>query len=187
VTNKPLEHKDSWQGRYRGVRYKVAHWGVGRESLCNGQGAWNYYLYVPLMGFDDAIRPTLIAPAEQHQMASGPFWTRNYNAIPLGRLDMHYGCTYYRLHCDDGGQPIIVELGCDYNHLWDDERGYGYTLEEVAQDATRSIDALWEMYPQMRVRSEVTGKYLSLAEAEAEDAEQEARHKKYLAEQGGGA
>lgn len=45
-------------------------------------------------------------------------------------LNFHGGCNYMRKHRNDAGEIVSVQLGCDFNHLHDDERYYE-TLEEV--------------------------------------------------------
>jgi hypothetical protein len=60
-----------------------------------------------------------------------------YGLSPLGNVEMHGGITFYARHIADNGDRL-VEIGCDYNHSWDD--GRDYKIEHVIMEARATVD-----------------------------------------------
>lgn len=70
--------------------------------------------------------------------------SHDYYSEPLiCDIELHGGISYYEKHNYLEGCRC-VEVGCDYNHLWDHERGYQPSLEEVLSDACDTVDWLYE-------------------------------------------
>ena len=61
----------------------------------------------------------------------------DYYAEPLiNEIDWHCGCTWYSKHGMDGS-PRIIQIGCDYQHYWDE--GHMYNLDTVKYDVKNTI------------------------------------------------
>lgn len=58
-------------------------------------------------------------------------------------IPMHGGCTYFKIHRDNGGKEILsLEIGCDYGHYQDDRFELMTTFEEASEvvaDAERIL------------------------------------------------
>lgn len=135
-----LRPQTTWRGEHRGLQIKIVNWD------CGGMGpVWNYYVYLPEQKLGDKFQAiwledkiTKITPE------SMGFVTHDYYTAPYINVDAwHGGITYYAKHGYTEGRRC-VEIGCDYNHLWDREHGYPATLESVTQDAIATVDQLIE-------------------------------------------
>lgn len=136
-----LSKSKVWHGRHRDVGFKISLSGEGEDSFMDGLGTWCFYVFIA----EDAAAnfPALWLADEIHRWkpeAKGRI-THDYCSI-TGDMEFHGGCTFYQKHGHTDGYRY-VEMGCDYAHLWDRERG-GYVLEEILYDAKKCIDSLYE-------------------------------------------
>lgn len=53
-------------------------------------------------------------------------------------MPLHMGCSYYEEYFDQNQNPIRLEVGCDYNHLYDERYSF---MENEEQASTIFIDA----------------------------------------------
>ena len=144
-----LNKKEVWSAVVEGLAIEIVHWGVERgkfEPLNNGKGVWNYYVYLPetLLGkqFDDLWLPDDIVQFSK----DGPkHITHSYMNSSFNIDEWHSGVTYYEKLGQVKGHRII-KIGCDFNHIWDEEREYDYNLEEVAFEAENTAKALAKRY-----------------------------------------
>jgi hypothetical protein len=64
--------------------------------------------------------------------------------------DWHCGCTYLEYHRNNDGQIVSVQVGCDYNHLYD-----GHFLDMATKEDARSVfgdaDELFETLTRLGV------------------------------------
>lgn len=58
-------------------------------------------------------------------------------------MPLHGGCSYLQWHRDANGNPTSVQVGADYNHLYDEEFTH-YATPEDAYDVFRDADALFQ-------------------------------------------
>lgn len=118
----------------------IKHWGIEREHetlkpLNDGKGVWNYYVSIPEQLFPNAFSHLWLEDNLVKFIESSPWRvTHKYEDSPIYNLDWHCGCTYYAKHGHSVGHRV-VEFGCDFSHLYDRERRYNYTLEEVHSEA----------------------------------------------------
>ena len=157
MNEKELEHKDMWKGTYRGVRFEIARWGVGRDYLPDG--IWNYYLWIPLDMIPKEKHHEFLAKIKKDD--KGRINYRYTDLKLLCDLDWHGGITYYSKHGIDGN-PIVIEAGCDYAHIWDD--GKNYQLNQILHDCQNTIDELWSAIPDMYRHCSTVGGYHKLSE-----------------------
>jgi len=118
---------------YRGIRVKIVH--------PHGHCQWCYYLYLHLKQFsDESLRKTLWVPARSNAWIS--VWDYSKCTFFDG-LSWNGGMTFYDKHIAPN-KDRVIEVGCDYDHLWDRERGYPATLQGVSRDAMATIDDIHE-------------------------------------------
>lgn len=137
---KKFAHKDVWTSNLDAIlAIEIVHWGVDREDttfepLNGGKGIWNYYITV----FESLVPLELF----------NSLWLdneSNYDLAPFSQVEWHGGVTSYKKLSQTPGCRS-VKIGCDYSHLFDEERGYDYTLEEVTADALETARQLKELY-----------------------------------------
>jgi len=143
-----LHYKETWCLEHRGLSVEITHWGhTGENAFNEGQGVWNYYVYIPerltkrfneLWLEDKLVKYAECSPERVHH---------DYMQAEFAdqRFEWHGGITYYDKHGHTPGHRC-VQLGCDFNHLWDHERGYDYVMEEVAYEAVRTAKLLADYY-----------------------------------------
>lgn len=141
-----LSEKRIWNGTSpEGLAYEIQFWGVG--SMCDGHGMWNYYITIG----QDQLRP---GDWEKAWLPVSDTWKRSdghedpsyaYWGSVLDDGDFHGGITFYEKRAQVDGDRRWVKVGCDYGHLWDRERGYEYTVDEVRRDALNTCRKLAEL------------------------------------------
>lgn len=150
-----LDYKETWKGEYRDIAYSVIHWELG----------WNYYLHIPVDQLPDAVKPVFNLRSRTYKISddSNEHTSYNYPSAPIiSDLDWHGGITFYEKVRDDRGKVIGYTLGCDYLHLWDEDRVY--SVDYVAREARFSIDKLWEYIPNLKLRCGWDGKFYNADE-----------------------
>lgn len=145
-------HKDIWTFDFEGKLYiEVCHWGgTGErgdfEGLNNEKGVWNYYITIPERIISDKFEELwLLDKLERFSEASPERVTQDYMSAPFSNVDWHCGITYYEKLGQIKGHRL-VKMGCDYSHLYDSDRGFNYTLEEVCLDAMQTAIQLKLLY-----------------------------------------
>ena len=128
-----LEHKDSWKFTYKDIYCEIVHWGVGYMN--DGEGIWNSYisLYKNKVGdFDKLLcKKRKVKIATERKM-----W--DYGHLDE-MFDFHGGITYYEVIRDEfNGKIVGVKIGCDYAHLWDNNRTWDETT--IAEDLKDTVD-----------------------------------------------
>lgn len=131
-----LESIKLWRGRHRGVAFEIKN-RAGIAALDQPTGAWTAYVYLHeslVANFDFWWLPDVLSRFSE---SSPERVSHNYSALPA---KMHGGLTYYAKHGHSPGHRC-VELGCDYQHLWDD--GQRYSEDSVMVDTVETIDQLF--------------------------------------------
>ena len=108
-------HKDEWRREGSGFQIVVSRHGVPVDDITDqGPHRWAIYAYIyPKHPHFDAFDGT-------------DFWQDATQVMPL-----HCGCTFLRNHVDEKLVTTSIQVGCDYNHLHDDD----YTFYETPEDA----------------------------------------------------
>jgi len=131
------KHKDMWSIRGKDFMVQVSrHAEPSREesSGCfdaEGPHRWCVYAY--------------IYPKHPHFAAfkGNDLWQEATGVLPL-----HAGCSFLTYHRRDSGDVTSVQVGCDYNHLHDNEYTQHATKEEaweVFVDAEQLVARLTNM------------------------------------------
>jgi hypothetical protein len=126
-------HKDIWSLHGKDFLVQVSRHAepVRDESFCydsEGPHRWCIYAYIypkhPLFG--DFEGPHM--------------WQDAAVALPL-----HRGPSFLKWHLDDAGNATSVQVGCDFNHLYDNEYTHFATREDaraVFNDADELVERL---------------------------------------------
>jgi hypothetical protein len=131
-----LEMVRVWRGQHRGVQFQIKN-RDGIDGLDQPSGAWTAYIFLHetmLTNFDFWWLPDELSRFTE---ASPERVSHDYMRLPA---EMHGGLTYYAKHGHSVGHRC-VELGCDYQHLWDE--GQHYSERSVMAETMGSIDKLY--------------------------------------------
>lgn len=136
-----LRPQRTWQGQHRGISFKIVSWGKSRDETYGfPSGNWNYYVYIP-ESKSPRFEEIWLADEEKQWGGSGTkYISHDYYASILGSVEMHGGITFYSKHGHTPGHRC-VEIGCDYQHLWDE--GKYYDENDLLADAMTTIDDLF--------------------------------------------
>jgi len=119
---------------YRGT-HKGVNWEINHIERSYGEW-WTYYIFLR----KDRMKPEEFklfnAPLETYDLGGKKRKIYGYSKIP--DIDLHCGCTFYEKNKDDDLGYFYLKIGCDYNHIWDEEKGY--CLEDIIADVKKSID-----------------------------------------------
>jgi len=150
-----LERKEVWTGAHRDIRFEIVRWSMG----------WNYYLIIQREQLPDELQSKFNLPMQAHKLGEdSPIrYSAEYESgLISSDLERHGGITYYEKQRNEIGKIISFKLGCDYMHSWDMHQHY--TMESVLDDVKQSIDKLWELIPNMKVRCAYNGAYYPIEE-----------------------
>jgi hypothetical protein len=145
MTITDLSTKHTYTGEHLGLTFEIARWGVERGKfppMNNGKGCWNYYVYLherKLANFNDFW----LEPEVKEFSPGGAKYVRyDYYFSPLSSVDWHGGVTFWEGHNLLLPGQRAIQIGCDYSHLFDQERGYDYELTDVLSDCLHTIEQI---------------------------------------------
>lgn len=151
--------RELWRGTHRGIPYEVSrHWRKGHSynSEPERKPVYCFYIFVCVEQFPEQDWPKIWL--EQTFSDFGSPIYRYGNGKGLSELDWHCGQTFYEKQGING--PFrAIKVGCDYDHIWDDERHYKPAW--VAQDAIKCIDSLFVLYPSLISMNDLWKKHRS--------------------------
>jgi len=130
---------------------------------------WCHYIFLCEQQVPDtALREALfLTPKLERWSEAGPERVAfDYMRSAIADLDWHGGITFYDLVCAVPGHRVL-KAGCDYQHLWDE--GQRYDEASVIFEVKRTIDSLWERWPNILVRDQQTGEWTAQAAEAARD------------------
>lgn len=135
--NPKLHKTKRWFGEHDGVKYEIDNW----EREYDGYDCWTYYIYLFIGRIPKDYKSFWLRGRR-----SGSMIVYNYYKHPIiNELDFHGGCTWYSKESGFDGDRKTIKIGCDYSHLWDENRYY--TLESVPDDVLRTIEKFRELVP----------------------------------------
>lgn len=137
-----LKHKDVWSTKYKDVTILIEHHGVSEHEP---HGIWCYYLVFRLDCIDFPDQPDNFEPYG--------YWDNWLNRWFMQHFDsdvgFHGGITYSEKQGDN-----LVKVGCDYNHLFDQDMKEDYNQTILLSDAKDTVDAFLRKYPDYLERRE---------------------------------
>lgn len=140
-----LAVKQTYSGEHLNLNFEIIHWGVQRGKfppMNNGKGCWNYYVYLherKLTNFNDFwLEPKV----KEFSPGGTKYVSYDYYSSPLSSVDWHGGITFWEVHNLLIPGQRVIQIGCDYSHLFDQERNYDYDLTDVLSDCLRTIEEL---------------------------------------------
>jgi hypothetical protein len=147
------------RGSHFDIGFEVSNHGRREDRYGrSGQGTWCYYVIVGEPMLDAGSFAEFWLPHTECVRSSGlseP--TYAYYQARFADADWHGGVTYYEKLGGLDGAARYVKIGCDFAHLWDEERWYDYA--QVEREAKATIEALRRMYAFKR-RCIYTGRWL---------------------------
>lgn len=153
-----LKHTDKWNAVYKGIHYEISRRTLGKsgDHFMPEHSAWCYYLFLNADQVPEDLRPRFFLTPD---LTAKPWAAFKWDQTAFYELETwHSGMTYYGTELHDG-RIQIVKAGCDYDHLWDQEAGWPYSIERLDSDARRTIDELREKFPGLLGRCNYTGKW----------------------------
>ena len=146
-----LQGSTTWRAQHLGQTYEVCHHGV---SDYNPQGTWCFYVLLDERMFANPEDWKLFdLPIQERKQPEGSTW-RHFPYDDIPDMLWHCGPTFGERRTEfdrkTGRDFGVIKVGCDYNHLWDREAGYPYTLESVRQDAKACVEDFVGRFPQRK-------------------------------------
>jgi len=135
---------------HKGIFFEIRKWQLG-DMTC-----WNYYLNIKVKQLSADVCKEAILYSDPND--ERPFY--DYENSIFSDLDWHGGITFYEKIWDSEGRLEGFKAGCDYQHFFDQKNKY--TFEMIFDDCSRSIDKLWEKFPEMKIRCSWNGSYHSV-------------------------
>jgi hypothetical protein len=150
---KDIAPRRTWSGTYRDI-----HWEIQNFCLGSGRPQWTYYLFLWVDAFPPKLRSWIwLKPSQVRKSRSGKRVYYDYSY--LDNLPWHCGVTWYSKEVGFDGASRGIKVGCDYSHYWDE--GAEYNERALFYDVKETIDALWRLVPDMRVRCPWCGRWIS--------------------------
>jgi len=145
-----MNKQEIWRFTHAGLTVVVKHWGLERQQpftpLNDGKGVWNYYVFLYESDLKNRFHEVWLPSKIVKLTPESPGRvTHDYTSAPFANVKWHGGITYYAKHGQLKGYRS-VELGCDFNHVFDHERGLDYKLDVVVNEAKQTAEELAEMY-----------------------------------------
>lgn len=140
-----LDKAIKWSGQHNNLSFEIVHWGVERassHSLNNGKGCWNYYVYLSESKIENFSSFWLEQEIKEFSVGGTKYLHCDYYNSPLSDVYWHGGVTLWEPLNERLLGQRIIKIGCDYSHLFDQENGYDYTLEDVYSDCIHTIEEL---------------------------------------------
>lgn len=133
-----LNLQQVWRATCHGLQIKIANWQIrGMEHP-----TWNYYIYLPESLLKERFAEVWFPPKlVKITPESRGFVSYDYYPSALNVDAWHGGITFYAKHGEVEGFRAI-EVGCDYNHFWDEENGHPEDLDGVSYDCEETVKQL---------------------------------------------
>ena len=148
-----MKTKTVWSGDYRNISWEINQFEIG------GKPAWAFYLYIKLDQIPEDIRERFWLSGERMELGGKPsrhIMYRYENEPFISELCWHGGCTWYSKH-DHDGQRRVVQIGCDYQHYFDE--GQYYSVDSILGEVQECVDSLYEMIPNIMRWCNYCGEY----------------------------
>lgn len=171
--------KKEWRDEIEGFECKAIFWTRGGMDklphVYPHKGIWNGYLTIYRKQIPRQF-DSLVPPVKNIGL-KGMKRRLIFDYSSLG-IDMDGGMTYYHPYRDIHGKITAVEIGNDYNHIWNEGQ---YIDQNVVFDDLRKVaQQLKNRFPNFLVRSWIDGNYVKPERLEAYNQEKNAElNKRY--------
>lgn len=152
-----LEECKVYRGSYKGIDFKIKNWmpafhyGESKES-------WTYYIYIHLGKIPDARGPQSYWLEPHRFGVDDNHIGYDYHMHPvLSEIYFHGGITWYSkaTHEDFLPNERVIEVGCDFQHYWDE--GQSYDVDYVLSEVKKTIDSFKQAIPDYKYWCRVVG------------------------------
>ena len=153
-----IRSKTVWNDTYDGVSFEIQNFKIGAKP------AWTFYLYLSLNKIPDKklSNSFWLKPKKYKNQFSERIYY-DYNAHPIiSNIEWHCGCTWYSKESGFDNEKKVIKIGCDYQHLYDDERDY--SVEYILEDVKRAIKSFRKLLPDYKYWCCGNGKLYSKSE-----------------------
>lgn len=153
-----MDKSTKFSGSHKGIQFLISHHGVSDHQP---DGIWCYYILVHEDQLPEEYKALFILPPVFDDKKR---LSHDYMGSMLNDFDWHHGITYYSKEGGADGEPVMIKIGCDYNHYWDE--GSSYSEITLEYDVKNSIEKMLEAFPEIMVRSRYYGGYFKASEGE---------------------
>lgn len=158
ITKKETE---VWNGTHRGINFEINHFKIAPNSIDErGKDCWTHYIYLHIDRIPEQYKPETFW-LKGKQNGSHIMYGHNEHPI-IGEIEMHGGCTWYSKEYGFDGAPKVIKIGCDYQHLWDENQHYN--LDYVQHEVEKTIDSFLNFVPDYKYWCCGNGKLYDLKE-----------------------
>ena len=142
MSQNDFSHCDVWTRMYKGLFIKIhrSHQLGNVDYHIKPKDLWCYYISFNKDRLEESIFNLVTAGIKETE-----WFSCNYQDSPLSNLNWHHGCTYGKLIRNHNAELHVIELGCDYDHYWDE--GFDYCFEYVENEAMATVDDFIDRYP----------------------------------------
>lgn len=141
-----MRKRTLWHHEYRGINIEISH-----HHVMDEHGTWCFYLHLSPEQFPEEVREKILPPVKETSWGK----TYDYWEHPLADLEWHCGITYCAITTEPISSFPTIKVGCDYNHLWDQEYLGIYNEEMLRIDAESCVDSLFAKFPSLKTCREI--------------------------------
>ena len=143
-TIKDLNESTQWKATLHNVHCRIHRWLNSSHTRYPTEPKFNWNYYITLIERD--IKPELWPAIWLEDRVADWGITHDYYSSPISsEIYWHGGVTWYQKFPSIPGRNVI-EVGCDFAHLYDYERGCDYTLEEVFAECVRTAQEVSDFF-----------------------------------------
>ncbi len=153
-----MEEKMEWSGKYRNIYFKICNFDYGDGK----KDKWTFYVYINLNQMPRRIAEKLWLKPKRTKFPSGYRTHYDYYVWPFKDMEFHGGITWYSKQTGFDKNPRIIQVGCDYMHLWDAEQLYNQNY--IESDVKQCIDSLYRLIPNIKQPCRYCGKFMAVKE-----------------------
>jgi hypothetical protein len=138
-----LQYRITYSGTHKNISYEIVHWGINRGEytpLNNGNGCWNYYLYISERTWENFSDFWLPSEVCEFSPSGTKYFNIDYYSSPLNVDQWHGGITLWEQKNAELAPQRYIKIGCDYQHLHD--QGRYYDVSDLVADVYATIDAI---------------------------------------------
>lgn len=141
--------KRTWTGYYKGIDFEIQNWDweIEAASIMRNYWAknWTHYIIINIdKQIPEELRERFWLKGKLSSMREDGPKHLNYSYSGedsiINHLEFHGGCTYYSKVSGFEGEDRRIKIGCDYQHLWDQDKNYD--IDFVYGEVKETIESL---------------------------------------------